>query len=135
MMLKDCIDDKRLSYHVESENFYRIVEVGQTKILLLHGDQFRGSGGFAGLPLYGISKKMAHWSQSLADWDVLMFGHYHSPASGNFGTKQWYMNGTLQTGSPYALEELGMSSRPAQRLFFLDEERGIISESTIWLNE
>lgn len=135
LMLKDLIDGERLSFHVEVENFYRILEIGQTKLLSVHGDQFRGSGGFAGIPLYGISKKMAHWSQSLAEWDVLMFGHFHSPTYGNFGTKQWYMNGTLQTGSPYALEELGMSSRPAQRLLIFDEDRGPIADHVIWLDK
>lgn len=134
LMLKEAIDGDRLSFHVEVESFYRIVDVGQTKVLLIHGDQFRGSGGFAGIPYYSVTKKMAHWANSLAEWDCLLFGHYHAPAFGTFGTRTWWLNGTLQTGSPYALEELGMSARPAQRLLIFDEERGPICDHTIWLD-
>lgn len=130
------IPSRRLTFDVAEEDWCRVVQIGETGVLLIHGDQFRGSGGFAGIPYYAIAKKMARW-QNLADlpkWDVLMFGHYHVPASGMFNPRMWYLNGTLKSGGEWEAEELGESPKPAQRLLIFDEERGPIADHILWLN-
>ena len=135
LMLGDAIDGKRLSFEVEVERWYKVVDVGDKKILLIHGDQFRGTGGFAGIPYYSIAKKTAKWALSLdEEWDVIMFGHLHVPSAGMIADRPWYLNGTLQTDSEFALEVLGECTRPAQRLMFFDPERGPIGDSVIWLD-
>jgi hypothetical protein len=126
--------DGRITWHNEVETFYRMVPVGKHSIFLTHGDVFRGSGGFAGIPVYSIVKKMARWVDSIPDpWAVLMMGHYHNPTSLTVGSRTCYINGTTKRGGEWELEELAMSTRPAQRLQFWDENHGVKSDHVIWL--
>ena len=129
-----AVDGKRLHWHTEVESFYRVVNASGTGILFVHGDQFRGSGGFAGLPAYSIAKKMARWADSIPDpWSIMMMGHYHNPTMMTMGSRQVYINGTLKSGGEWELEELAMATRPAQRLLIVDRNRGVIADQVIWL--
>ena len=132
--LGNLIDGERVSWVTEVEGFYRVIDVGSTGLLLIHGDQFRGSGGFAGIPVYAIVKKMARWADSLPhSWSVMMMGHYHNPTALTIGSRLCYINGTLKSGGEWELEELAMSTRPAQRIQFWDEVRGPIADQVLWL--
>ena len=133
-MVKPEEHDGRITWHNEVETFYRIVPVGDHAIFLTHGDVFRGSGGFAGIPVYSIVKKMARWVDSIPDdWAVLMMGHYHNPTALTVGSRTCYINGTTKRGGEWELEELAMSTRPAQRLQFWDKKHGVKSDHVIWL--
>ena len=63
----------------------------------------------------------------------MMMGHYHNPTSLTIGSRLCYINGALKSGGEWELEELAMSTRPAQRLQFWDEDRGPIVDQVLWL--
>ena len=135
VQLGKLIDGERVSWTTEVEGFYRVIDIGSTGLLLIHGDQFRGSGGFAGIPVYAIVKKMARWADSLPhSWSVMMMGHYHNPTALTIGSRLCYINGALKSGGEWELEELAMSTRPAQRLQFWDPDRGPIADQVLWLD-
>ena len=134
LKMGELVDDKRLKWHTEVESFYTVVPVFDTGILFLHGDQFRGSGGFAGLPAYSIAKKMARWADSIpSKWDIMLMGHYHNPTMMTMGSRQVYINGTLKSGGEWELEELAMATRPAQRILVVTEAHGVIADQVMWL--
>ena len=132
-MVKPDETNGRIEWHNEVEAFYRMVPILNHTVLLLHGDQFRGSGGFAGVPFYSIVKKMARWADSLeGDWKYMFMGHYHNPTSLTVGSRVCYVNGTTKVGGEWELEELAMSTRPAQRVQFWNDH-GVKSDHVIWL--
>lgn len=135
LKLGGLVDGKRVKWHTEVESFYRVVPANGVNILFLHGDQFRGSGGFAGLPAYSIAKKMARWADSIPEqWGIMLMGHYHNPTMMTMGSRQVYINGTLKSGGEWELEELAMATRPAQRVLIVDKNRGVIADQVIWLS-
>jgi predicted phosphodiesterase len=135
-MVEDLLTPKTRTFDIEVETFYQIIEVGKTNVLSIHGDQFRGSGGFAGIPYYSIAAKAAKWADALPErWDILMFGHFHVPAFGMFGRRTWYLNGSTMPASPWALETLAATNRPAQRALVIHEERGVVADHVLYLDD
>lgn len=135
LLVGDLLDD-RTTFDIEVEGWYQIIEVGRTRLLSVHGDQFRGSGGFAGIPFYSVASKMAKWAEAIPEpWDALVFGHFHVPAVGTFGRRQWYLNGSTMPANPWAMETLAATNRPAQRALIIHEERGIIADHVIHLDD
>lgn len=138
LMLGDLVDGDRLTFDIEVEDFVTVFPCGGASVAVVHGDQFRGSGGFAGLPYYSIAAKVAKWSLNQVfedDFDVLLFGHYHVPAAGMFGPKQWYLNGSLQTDSPFAREKIGATNRACQRFQVYDPEHPYpVADHLLWLS-
>ncbi len=134
MMLGDAVDGKRLTFHVE-EGWHSIISVGKSNVLLIHGDEFPGGGGIAGVPVTGITARMLKWADSLPPWDTMLLGHFHSPSSGTLSEgRRWFLNGTLLTNSEWAIRWIGHASRASQRLLIFDEERGVIADHVLWLN-
>lgn len=124
--MKEHIDSGRIrSFHVEVDDFMHVFKVGGSRIMSVHGHQFRGGGGFAGIPLYAIARLVAKWSISLPpeeQFDVLLCGHFHQNVQWTFGPKQIYVNGSPQTGSAFVKEVLGSENRPTQRLLIFNDD-------------
>jgi len=115
----------------EGDQFWAFDRVLGWGNLLVHGDQIRG---WAGIPFYGVQKKSHGWADSMPnDWDHLFFGHFHQIASGSINYRKWYCGGTPETDATYALEALAAAGPPVQRLCFVTEEHGIISDHPVYL--
>ena len=135
MQLGDVVDGDRVTWHTEVEDFYLHIDIAGAGLLLIHGDQFQGGGGFAGVPVASIVKKIARWADAMEeDFDVLMLGHYHNPTTLTVGSRSCYVNGTLKSKGEWELEELAMSTRPAQRLQFWAPDQGPVVDQVIWLD-
>lgn len=135
-LMGDLVDGKRLTVHICDDGFVQVVPVGEKKILNLHGHQFSGGGGMVGLPLYGMAKGMAKWSASGAyDFDYMFMGHFHIPYRGTFGAFEFFVNGSIQTGSEYVRDTIKDKGRPAQRLVMFDPVRGPISDCILYLDD
>lgn len=122
--LRQHIDGKRLKFHVEVDDFMHVFQIGGARVMSVHGHQFRGGGGFAGIPLYAIARLVAKWAISLPpeqQFDVVIMGHFHQSVQWTFGPKQIYINGSPQTGSAFVKEVIGSENRPAQRLMIFDD--------------
>lgn len=102
--------------------------------LLIHGHQIKG--GFAGFPYYGAGRKMGNWADSIDPaWDFMFFGHFHTFGMLVINHRLWLANGTTESDNEYALEEIGARSVPCQRLCFFNEERGLIADHQVFLED
>lgn len=126
--------ESRLEWHA-CESWYSIIEVGAYRALAHHGDTIRSFGG--NIPAYGIIKKHLAWSSGVMPrFDDAYLGHFHSPMTlpmNNGG--RVFVTPALVSDSAYAKEFVAASSLPAQRLHFVDPERGrVTAEYVLWLD-
>lgn len=134
---KDCCGKemrKRVTFDIpEGDQFWVMDRVWGWGNLIVHGDQIRG---WSGIPYYGVSKKVAGWADCMPkDWDNLLFGHFHTFASGTINHRRWFANGTTESSNTYALEQLASAGEPCQRLLFMTEKNGVVSDHQIFLED
>lgn len=118
--------DDRIRW-VFPESWYSIVEVGAYRALAHHGDTIRSFGG--SIPAYGILKKHLAWASGvMPEFLDAYIGHFHTPmqlAMNNGG--RVFVTPSLVSDSAYAKEFVAATSLPAQRLHFVDPERGRVT--------
>ena len=135
LMVVNACKDSRITWDIEHDNFYSITPVLGHNLLLIHGDQISGGGGIGGYPLTGLARKIAGWSGSIPeDWEYIFLGHFHRPMSGVIQDKMFFGNGTTESDNEFALEVIGESGRPCQRVVFVNKEHGVVSDSLVWLD-
>ena len=135
LMVAGIFKEKRIHWDVDHDSFYRIVPVEGHNLLLIHGDQISGGGGLGGYPLTGLARKVAGWSGSIPEnWSTIFLGHFHRPMSGVIQDKMFYGNGTTESDNDWALEVIGDTGRPCQRVVFFNKEHGPVSDSLVWLD-
>src|SRR6185312_3624384 len=125
----------RLEWHAR-ERFYQIVEIGNYRALLVHGDQIKQFGG--NLPAFGIARKVGSWAAGvLPEFTDCYLGHFHQPmvlplANGRGRT---FVNPSIESDSVYAQEFVAASGTPGQRLNFVDPKAGrVTSERIVWVD-
>jgi len=133
---------KRLTFEIP-ETWYFVDRVFDWGNLVVHGDQIRG--GFAGFPWYGTAKKAWGWNDVIPElerihgrhghWDYLWFGHFHTWANFDLNYKTVLANGTLESHNAYAAQELAAAGPACQRLSFFDEEKGLINDNQIYVEQ
>ena len=125
---------ERLTWHA-CESWYSIVEVGAYRALAHHGDTIRSFGGST--PSYGIIKKhQARASGVMPELRDAYLGPFHPPMQlplANGG--RVFVTPSLVSDSAFAKEFVAAASVPAQRLHFVDPERGrVTAEYLLWLD-
>jgi hypothetical protein len=119
------------------DTFYAVVEIGEYRAMLVHGDQCRSFGG--NTPVHGLLKKANAWaSGAIPDkFSDLYLGHMHQPMAfqmANGGMVR--MTPSTESGSAYAREFMAAHGRPGQRLCFVDPKRGrVTADYLLWLDE
>lgn len=117
-----------------SEEFWIVDRVFDWGNLMVHGHQI--GGGFAGFPWYGTAKKAWGWIDAIEEkWDNLLFGHFHTPAMATLGYRRFYANGTTESDNDFAKEQLAACGEPCQRLLFMDEKHGVVSDTLLFLSK
>lgn len=110
--------------------WYKIMQIGNYKALLIHGDQIRGSMGF---PWYGLGKKVHSWGSgglgADSDFQDVLMGHYHSLARVPLNHRSAWANGSTESTNTFAAETLAAQSRPTQWLLFVDPAAGRVTAS------
>lgn len=135
LLVARSVKEPRITWDIDHDSFYRIVPVEGQNILLVHGDQISGGGGIGGYPLTGLARKVAGWSASITEeWSSIFLGHFHRPMAGVIQGKMFYANGTTESDNAFALEVIGESGRPCQRVVFFNKEHGPIADSLVWLD-
>jgi len=135
LMVSKVYKDTRVSWDIDHNEFYCVIPVLGHNILLIHGDQISGGGGLGGYPLTGLARKIAGWSASIPDnWESIFLGHFHRPMSGVIQNKMFFANGTTESDNDFALEVIGESGSPCQRVVFYNKEHGPIADSLVWLD-
>jgi len=120
-----------------SDNFYQIVKVGAAyRALLFHGDEVNSYGG--AIPAYGIIKKVSAWASGVLgeSFTDAYCGHFHSvmtlplPNGGRV-----FVTGSPESDNTYAKAFVAATSRPSQRLHFIDSQRPkVTAEYVVWLD-
>lgn len=128
--------EKRLEWH-RNHSWRQIIEAGNYRALLVHGDQIKQFGG--NLPAFGIHRKALGWkSGAIADdFGDIYLGHFHQPLVLPLadGKGRAFVNGSLESDNQYAAEFIAASGTPRQRLNFIDPDKGrVTTERLIWLD-
>lgn len=118
-----------------SSDWYQIVEVGNYKALLVHGDEIKSFGG--NTPAFGILRKCNAWATGVVpDFADVYMGHFHTPMAltmSNGG--RIFVTGSPESDSVYAAEFVAAKGRPSQRLHFIDPDKArVTAEYVIWLD-
>lgn len=118
-----------------------IFEVYDTKILLHHGDQFRGGSGISGvltpLSIGDYRKRRKHedarryTGRSDLEFDLQLMGHFHHRNA---------LPGIITGGCLKGYDEYAMSGNfpyepPSQELLIVTPERGITFQAPIWVQD
>ena len=112
----------------EQDGWYRIVEIGEYRAMLVHGDQIKSFGG--NVPAYGVLRKANAWQAGAIpeSFQDLYLGHMHQPMTlqmAHGGLVR--MTPSIESGSAYAREFMGAHGKPGQRLAFVSPDKGIVT--------
>jgi hypothetical protein len=143
LLIYDRIRDRLSSLEAEGrlvwnppQGWHSIVEIGNYRALLVHGDEVKSFGGQT--PAFGITKKVNAWATGVvAPFDDCYMGHWHQPLVLPIahGKGRTFVNPSLESDNVYAQEFVGANGSPGQRLNFIDPETGRVStERIIWLD-
>jgi len=124
----------RVTWH-DADTWYHVGEIGTYRFLVHHGDTIRGFGG--NIPAYGIIRKHLSWASGvMPDFTDAYLGHFHIPMTLPLAAGQRvFVTPSMVSDSAFAKEWVASTSIPAQRLHFIDPERGrVTSEYLIWLD-
>lgn len=117
---------QRLTWH-HADTWHQIVEIGNYRALLIHGDQIKSFGG--NLPAYGILRKVNAWAAGvLPAFKDTYVGHFHThqSLSGADG-RQVFMTGSPESSNEFAREFVAATGTPSQRLHFIDPAKGRVT--------
>lgn len=129
-------DDKRLTSWTLGEDDIQQVEIGNYRALLIHGDEI-GRGGQVSINT--IINHAKGWRSGAYPWpfEDIYAGHFHShrdielPWGGCY-----YQTGSPETDNRYARDSMAASSKPTQRLHFVDPEAGqVTAQYRVWLDD
>lgn len=113
----------------QSSDWYQMVNIGNYKALLVHGDEIGSYG--------GILRKVSSWSTGVVEPFMDCYvGHFHTPTTltmANAG--RIFVSGSPESHNEYARAYVGAVGKPSQRLHFIDPQKGrVTSEYTCWLD-
>jgi hypothetical protein len=118
-------------------NWHQIVEVGNYRALLVHGDEVKSFGGQT--PAFGIARKCNAWATGVVpgDWSDVYMGHWHQPLTVPLahGRGRVFVSPSPESGNTYAAEFVAATGTPGQRLNFVDPDAGrVTGEYLVWLD-
>jgi hypothetical protein len=127
-------DEPRVTWQ-QSADWHQLVEVGNYRALLVHGDEIKSFGG--NTPAFGILRKCNAWATGVvAPFHDVYVGHYHHVLEltlANGG--RVFVTGSPESENAYAAEFVAAKGKPSQRLHFIDPNRGrVTSQYVIWLD-
>jgi len=128
------VDDARVDWFTSSD-WFQIVEIGNYRALLVHGDEIKSFGG--NTPAFGILRKCNQWGSGVVPrFDDVYMGHFHTPMTltmANGG--QIYVTGSPESENAYAAEFVAATGNPSQRLHFVDPDAGRVTAGyLVWLD-
>lgn len=134
-IVRDRTSDPRVTWQ-HAETWHQLVEIGNYRALLVHGDQIKMFGG--NTPVHGILRKFNNWKGGVtAPFRDGYVGHFHQHQSLLMSAGgHVFMTGSPESSSEYAAEFIAAKGTPSQRLHFIDPERGrVTSEHQVHLDD
>ena len=126
-LLRERLSDQpRLKWGDDSPAWHRIIEVGNYRPLLIHGDAIRG---FSGTPAFAIAKRFTAWAAGVLEpWTDGYMGHYHQEMTIPIAAgRRVFMTPSLVSDSSYATEFMGANAPPGARLHFVDPKHARVT--------
>jgi len=125
---RNCQELKNVKWQM-SDSWYQIFNIGNYKVLLVHGDEIGAFG--------SILRKVSAWSTGVVEpFDDCYMGHFHTPTSltmANGG--RVFVTGSPESHNEYARTFIAAVGKPSQRLHFVDPIKGrVTSEYIVWLD-
>lgn len=123
-------DDDRITFQVAEGADLRY-DIYDTKMLLTHGDQFKGGNGIGGvtMPIARGAYKKAQQYQAMGDpFDHMILGHFHQLIQ----QRQFIVNGSLKGYDEFAQTMAFLPEPPAQALWITTPERGITAQYPVY---
>lgn len=139
LLARQRLDDQssnRLTWH-ENESWYTVVEVGNYRAMLTHGDAIKSFGG--NTPAFGILRKATAWASGAIpeSFSDVYMGHFHTPMMltlPNGGTIR--VTGSPESDNQYAAEFVAARGKPSQRLVFVSPDKGrVTADYVLWLDD
>jgi predicted phosphodiesterase len=124
--------DKRVTFLI-SESTDVLFSVYDKKILLTHGDQFRGGSGISGIlsPLFIGQARKAKRQQAVQNpFDIMLIGHFHQ----YIHTDTLVINGAIKGYDEYAYQNNFGFEQPVQALFVVHPKLGVTYRMPILCN-
>lgn len=125
---------KNVSWQM-STDWHQVFEIGNYRGLLVHGDEIKSFGG--NTPAFGILRKVNAWAAGVIEpfTDAYM-GHWHTPMSLSLANGgRIFVTGSPESHNEYAREFVAATSKPSQRLHFVDPRKGrVTGEFVLWLD-
>jgi len=127
--------DKRIQFSIAG-GIDCLYQVNNHRMLLTHGDQFKGGNGIGGISipiLRGFLKKQSSYAQTGNNFDSMIIGHFHQFTSISNG--QVIINGTLKGFDEYS-QRMGFGfQEPCQAFWLTDANRGITIQLPIFAED
>lgn len=105
------------------KDYCQLVTVNNFKFFAYHGDQINMSGG---IPYFAQIRKLMSWYVTYNTFAYALQGHFHKDDLIRATAKtKGFINGSLVTDDPFALEKMGTSGVPCQWTFGVHERQGL----------
>jgi len=131
-----CRRNENLHIH-NARSWYMPVERRGVRIHVNHGADVRS---WMNLPYYGLERCRARTGEMFrqlgADFDLYLFGHFHTPAV----LGSIILNGAWPGGTEFSMKSLQLNTSPCQMMFGLHEKHGMtwarsVSLDDVWQQE
>lgn len=127
--------DKRIVFSIAPgmDCFY---QVNNHKMLLTHGDQFKGGNGIGGVAvpiLRGFYKKQANYQATGNGFDSMAIGHFHQFTS--IANGQVIINGSLKGFDEYSQRNGYSFQEPCQGMWLTHPQRGITIQLPVYAED
>lgn len=113
--------------------FFGFKEIANQRVVFEHGSSFKWStGGYGGIPWYGVSNLGPKYNAMLGGADLILLGHGHRPAILPHGRGWIVANGALPATSTYVQAGQKVVSRPQQWRLSAHHKFGITNFTPIY---
>jgi hypothetical protein len=145
-----CKEQSNITFHIP-KSYMSIIEVCNRNILIMHGDNIAGGGSITSVTrLLTSLRSIVQFRKGLEDeierlngtsskrlpttFDSVMMGHFHRCDELDIGTGQALICGCMKGGDEFALQRLGVITKPQQIVTYWHPKYGMIGKETIYLN-
>ena len=147
-----CRDQKNIKFDIKT-GYYNMFPVFDKNILIMHGDSASGGGSIASITNVlsklrsvlqfrrSLEPEVADASNSTiannllpTNFDSVMMGHFHRVDELDIGTGHAIICGCVKGGDEFALQRLGVITKPQLIATYHHPKYGYIGKETIYLN-
>ena len=145
-----CKEQSNITFHIP-KSYMSIIEVCNRNILIMHGDNIAGGGSITSVTrLLTSLRSVVQFRKGLEDeierlngtlsnrlpstFDSVMMGHFHRCDELDIGTGQALICGCMKGGDEFALQRLGVITKPQQIVTYWHPKYGYIGKEIIYLN-